>query len=121
MKSTGIVRSVDGVGRIVIPKELRESMDIKSQESVEIYTENQDIIIKKHKITCIFCGSSENIVEFETEHICKDCMINIINSKEEAEYKKNESNGNKFEEGDLFVLLPRSISSNNLFLALINS
>lgn len=61
MKSTGIVRNIDDLGRIVIPKELRESMDIKPQDSVEIYTENQDIILEKHKITCIFCDSSENI------------------------------------------------------------
>lgn len=123
MKSTGIVRRIDDLGRIVIPKELRESMDIKAQDSVEIYTENQDIIIKKHKISCIFCGSSKNIVEFKNEYICKDCLINIIDSEEEPNHKINKKQKKENNEDEIQVQSEKnseSKQSENLFQKILN-
>jgi transcriptional pleiotropic regulator of transition state genes len=70
MKSTGIVRNIDSLGRIVIPKELRDNMDIHKQDEVEIFVNHNDIIIKKFKVTCVFCGSNENIIDFKNQNIC---------------------------------------------------
>lgn len=93
MKSTGIVRNIDGVGRIVIPKELRDSMDIHKQDEVEIFVDNNEIIIKKFEITCIFCGSKENIIDFKDQKICEECLTNIIKGEEvdKGEEVRNDS------------------------------
>ena len=60
MKSTGIVRKVDELGRIVLPIELRRTLNIDIKDSIEIYVENDSIVLKKFEPTCIFCGSNEN-------------------------------------------------------------
>lgn len=82
MKNTGIVRNIDNLGRIVIPKELRDSMDIHKQDEVEIFVNNNEIIIKKYELTCIFCGSTENIIDFKNYKICEDCLTNIIQDED---------------------------------------
>ncbi|MBQ6634108.1 MAG: AbrB/MazE/SpoVT family DNA-binding domain-containing protein [Ruminococcus sp.] len=77
MKSTGIVRKVDGLGRIVLPIELRRTYELKIGDAVEIYTEDDKIILKKFQRTCIFCGSSEQVVEYKDRSICADCLNDI--------------------------------------------
>ena len=77
MKSTGIVRKVDGLGRIVLPIELRRTYELKIGDTVEIYTEDDKIILKKFQRTCIFCGSSEQVVEYKDRSICADCLNDI--------------------------------------------
>ncbi|NEZ46133.1 AbrB/MazE/SpoVT family DNA-binding domain-containing protein [Clostridium niameyense] len=75
MKSTGIVRRVDELGRVVLPKELRKVLNIKEREtSLEIYTEGEQIILKKYEPSCIFCGEADKIVNFKGKNICKDCL-----------------------------------------------
>lgn len=73
MKSTGIVRKVDELGRVVLPIELRRTLDIDIKDSLEIYVENDSIILKKYEPSCIFCGSSENVREFKGKNICSNC------------------------------------------------
>ncbi len=73
MKSTGVVRKVDELGRIVIPKELRKMMGINEKDPLEIYTEGDTIILKKYVPFCSFCGNSENLVVLEGKNICRDC------------------------------------------------
>ena len=63
MKSTGIIRKVDELGRIVIPMELRKSMDIKEKDPLEIFTDQGSIVLKKYSNTCVFCGEGEDIIE----------------------------------------------------------
>jgi len=70
MKSTGIVRKVDELGRVVLPIELRRTLNIDIKDSLEIYVENDSIILKKYEPSCIFCGSSEGIKEFKGKNIC---------------------------------------------------
>lgn len=74
MKSTGIVRKVDELGRIVIPKELRRVMSIKEGDPLEIYTEGENIILKKYAPGCVFCGEVDGIVNFKGKHACLSCL-----------------------------------------------
>ena len=74
MKSTGITRQVDELGRFVLPKEIRKSLDIKTKDSLEIYTDEGRIILKKYLPACTFCGEANNIVLFEDKRICRECI-----------------------------------------------
>lgn len=83
MKSTGIIRPVDKMGRIVIPKEIRDQLDVKSTEdSFEIYMEEDAIILKKHQTACIFCGSSEDFVDYSGRPVCHACIDRLANMKQ---------------------------------------
>ena len=77
MKATGIVRNIDELGRIVIPKEMRTKMDIKSGDAVEIFVDNGNIILSKYTPNCFFCGSEADVVTFKEKNICKDCLEDI--------------------------------------------
>lgn len=77
MKSTGIVRKVDELGRIVVPMELRKILDIKEKDPVEIFSEGDTIVLRKFTESCIFCGDSENAFKFEGKCICKKCHAKL--------------------------------------------
>ena len=77
MKSTGIVRKVDELGRIVVPMELRKTMDIKETYPIEICTDGDSIILRKFTDSCVFCGDSEDTVRFEGKVICKKCLAKL--------------------------------------------
>lgn len=77
MKSLGIIRKIDELGRIVLPVELRRKFDIDVKDSLEIYTDNNCIILKKYEPACIFCGSSEEIFDFGGKNICHACAEKI--------------------------------------------
>lgn len=79
MKATGIVRAVDNLGRVVIPKELRKTFDIKETDPVEIYTEGEQIILKKYVPACIFCGEAKEIINYKGKNICNYCLDDIKN------------------------------------------
>lgn len=74
MKSTGIVRKVDELGRVVIPIELRRTLQIEERDALEIYVDGEKIILKKYEPACIFCGNAENVQNFKDKNICKDCL-----------------------------------------------
>lgn len=78
MKNIGIIRKLDELGRIVLPIELRKSLDIKEKDSMEISTSNGCIILKKKENTCALCGSKENLQEFNSKYICKDCKNKLL-------------------------------------------
>ncbi len=80
MKSTGVVRKLDELGRIVLPMEIRKTMDIKDRDGVEIYVEDNKIILKKHVPACIFCGNAEDVTRIKEKLICKDCFDILIHS-----------------------------------------
>ena len=73
MKSTGIVRKVDELGRIVIPIELRRTLDIAEKDSLEIYVDGEKIILAKHEDSCIFCGKTRNLSQHSGKNICDSC------------------------------------------------
>ncbi len=77
MKSTGIIRKIDDLGRIVLPMELRKKMGIDQRDPIEIYVDGDAIILKKHGGSCIFCGNNKNLVEYKGKHICNDCAKSI--------------------------------------------
>ncbi len=74
MKSTGIVRKVDELGRIVLPIELRRTLDIAEKDSLEIYVDDDRIILRKYEPTCVFCGSSKDVISFKGKNICPTCL-----------------------------------------------
>lgn len=74
MKSTGIVRKVDELGRIVLPIELRRTLDIAEKDSLEIYMDGPAIVLKKYQPTCIFCDSEKDIIEFRGKNVCPKCF-----------------------------------------------
>lgn len=74
MKSTGIVRRVDELGRIVLPIELRRTLDIAEKDALEIYVEGSAIILKKYRPTCVFCDSAKDVSVFKGKNICPRCL-----------------------------------------------
>ncbi len=79
MKSTGIIRRVDELGRVVIPIEIRNQFDIVEKDPIEIYVEGSSIILKKFEPNCIFCGSTKDLSSYNDKLICKDCAKKIGN------------------------------------------
>ncbi len=74
MKATGIVRKIDDLGRIVLPKELRKTMNIDKKDPMEIYIDEDSVILKKYQPACIFCGSAENTLEYKSKIVCRECL-----------------------------------------------
>jgi transcriptional pleiotropic regulator of transition state genes len=74
MKSTGIVRKVDELGRVVIPIELRRTLQIVEKDSLEIYVDGEKIILKKYEPACIFCGNADDVRPFRDKNICRACL-----------------------------------------------
>ena len=74
MKSTGIVRKVDELGRVVLPIELRRTFDIAEKDALEIYVDGNNIVLKKYEPNCIFCGNGKDLVEYNDKLVCKKCI-----------------------------------------------
>ena len=81
MKSTGIVRKVDELGRIVLPIELRRTLDIAEKDALEIYVEGSSVILKKYRPSCIFCDGSKDIENYRGKNICANCMKELRSGK----------------------------------------
>ena len=77
MKSTGIIRRVDELGRVVIPSEIRNQFNIVEKDPIEIYVDRSSIILKKFEPNCIFCGNTKNLIEYNDKLICEDCSKKI--------------------------------------------
>ena len=78
MKSTGIIRKVDNLGRIVLPIELR-----RTQDELEIYMENDRIVLQKYELACIFCGSTRGLINFRRKNVCQECIRRMADSETE--------------------------------------
>ena len=74
MKATGIVRKIDELGRIVLPMELRRTMDINYKDALEILVDADSIILRKYNPSCIFCGNVTNVLNYKGKNICKNCI-----------------------------------------------
>ncbi len=77
MKSTGIVRKVDELGRIVLPIELRRNLDIMERDALEIYVDGEYIVLCKHESACIFCGDTKNVVGYRGKNVCQNCIRDL--------------------------------------------
>lgn len=77
LKSTGIVRKVDELGRIVLPIELRRTLDINEKDELEIYVDGNTVVLKKHESTCMICQNKKNLKEINGKYICADCISEL--------------------------------------------
>ncbi|HCT64003.1 MAG TPA: AbrB family transcriptional regulator [Lachnospiraceae bacterium] len=77
MKSTGIVRKVDELGRVVLPIELRRSLNIDVKDSLEIFVDNEKIVLKKYEPADVFTGSMENLIDFNGKKVSVDSIIEM--------------------------------------------
>ena len=78
MQTTGFIRSIYSVGREMLPVEIRKRFDLlDSNSSVEIFVDDDGIVLKKYKPTCIFCGSDNNLCEYMGKKICAECSAKI--------------------------------------------
>lgn len=81
LKSTGIVRKVDQLGRIVIPVELRRNLNVDTEDPMEIFVDEDLIILKKYEPSCIFCGQARNLEIFKNKKICPSCLEDLKEDK----------------------------------------
>ncbi|MEG1449097.1 MAG: AbrB/MazE/SpoVT family DNA-binding domain-containing protein [Oscillospiraceae bacterium] len=77
MKSTGIVRKVDELGRIVLPIELRRTLNINVKDSLEIFVDENQIVLQKYEPACIFCGSADDVRSYKGRNICQQCIEDL--------------------------------------------
>ena len=77
MKSIGVIRKVDELGRIVLPMEIRNTLDIGPKDKLEIFVEGEKIILKKYAPSCTFCGSTKNNIILNNKRVCKDCLAKL--------------------------------------------
>lgn len=77
MKSTGIIRKVDELGRIVLPIELRRTLDISEHDEMEIFIENEQVILRKYEHCCVFCSSTQSLVQYKGKYVCNKCIYNF--------------------------------------------
>ena len=82
MKSTGIVRKVDELGRIVLPIELRRNLGIEEKDALEIYVEGNSVILRKYQPSCIFCDNADDVVVFKGKNVCRQCLQQLTGIKE---------------------------------------
>lgn len=83
MKSTGIVRRVDELGRVVIPIELRNTLEIAEKDPMEIFVDGSSVILKKFEPNCVFCGNSKKLIEYKDKLVCDKCAKELSNLIEE--------------------------------------
>ena len=82
MKSTGIVRNVDNLGRIVLPIELRRTFHIEVGDPVELFVQGDKIILRRYQPGCIFCGKENNLRTFGDYKVCESCVSALQNKEE---------------------------------------
>lgn len=88
MKSTGIIRKIDELGRVVIPIELRNKFNLSEKDPIEIYVDGSSIILKKYESNCIFCGKSENLKEYKDKQVCDNCLKKLTSLSEKNKKTK---------------------------------
>ena len=83
MKSTGIVRRVDELGRIVLPISLRNRFEITEKDPLEIFIEGSSIILRKYEPFCVYCDDTKNLIEFQGKLVCKKCINKLSQNNSE--------------------------------------
>lgn len=94
LKSTGIVRKVDELGRIVLPIELRRTLEISVKDSLEIYVEGNTVVLKKYEPACIFCGNAKNVTTYKEKILCADCIDQIVSR---SLYRESQNNAREIQ------------------------
>lgn len=83
MKTTGVVRELDKLGRIVIPKEIRKTLEITEGTQLEFSIDDNSVIMRKCAVGCIFCGGTEELVSFENKNVCEKCIVRLVHRSEQ--------------------------------------
>lgn len=87
MKATGIIRRVDELGRVVIPIEIRNKLEIAEKDPIEIYVDGSSIILKKFEPNCVFCNNSKNLIEYNSKLVCEKCANKLSKLANDASAK----------------------------------
>lgn len=74
MKSTGIVRKLDELGRITLPIELRRTLGIGDREPLEIFVDEEQIVLEKYAPADIFTGEKNDLIEYCGKKVSKDSI-----------------------------------------------
>lgn len=74
MKTPGMIRKIDELGRIVIPQGIRKALDIETGDSLELFLEEEKLVIRKYSLACVFCGEREQLLVYQEKHICQNCL-----------------------------------------------
>ncbi len=82
MTPTGIVRRIDRVGRLVLPIELRPTLQIEDNDSLEIFIDDNAIVLKKYQQSCIFCGNNHDIIRYKDRLVCAECITQLNENRE---------------------------------------
>ena len=77
MKSTGIVRPIDDLGRIVLPIEIRKTLELSPKDSGEIFIDGNRIVLQKYQPGCIFCGNHEELTYYKGKLVCRECAESL--------------------------------------------
>ncbi|MDP4119472.1 MAG: AbrB/MazE/SpoVT family DNA-binding domain-containing protein [Bacillota bacterium] len=81
MKPSGFLVTIDKLGRIVIPAPLRKTYQLEKFDNVELFNDENGILMRKYQPCCIFCGNAENLRTFKGNNICGDCIKEMSESK----------------------------------------
>lgn len=84
IKSTGIIRRVDELGRVVLPIELRNKFGIVEKDPIEIFVDGSAIVLKKYEPNCIFCGATKKLIPYNDKLVCAKCIEKINKLAEDA-------------------------------------
>ncbi|WP_442604503.1 AbrB/MazE/SpoVT family DNA-binding domain-containing protein [Paenibacillus sp. KN14-4R] len=84
MKPAGVVRKVDQLGRIVLPKSLRKRYQMNEGDPVEILVQGDHIILERYRPKCVFCGTMSDVSDFKERHICVECLEQMHDLKDRA-------------------------------------
>lgn len=79
MRATGVVRRVDQLGRIVLPKKLRKEFEFHEKNDIELLIDGENIVLRKYKPSCVFCNTRDNVKKYKGRNICEDCMEELKN------------------------------------------
>jgi len=74
MKATGITRKVDSLGRVVLPIELRRTLDVSEGDSLEILVDADTVVLRKYEPSCVFCAESKDVSVFSGKNVCSKCL-----------------------------------------------
>ncbi|WP_081754729.1 AbrB/MazE/SpoVT family DNA-binding domain-containing protein [Paenibacillus durus] len=84
MKPAGVVRKVDQLGRIVLPKSLRKRYQMNEGDPVEILVQGDHIILERYRPKCVFCGSMDEVSEYKERYICGQCLSEMTQLQRHA-------------------------------------
>lgn len=85
MKTSGIIRRIDDLGRVVIPVEMRRVLDIGEREALSISLENNAIVLRRARTGCVFCGAGKDVMDFRGKLVCPRCVRQLATVQATAE------------------------------------